>query len=106
MNYFILLARLFLVAYSAFMLLFAFREGITGDGLMHVFPPLLIVLVLVFLWNKFVWSAAATIVLFGVSVWFFETYNQLVPFLIISFPLFVASVLFLLGAGKNSNLNV
>lgn len=79
MNYFILLARLFLVAYSAFFLLFAFGEGITGDGLQHVLPPISIVLILIFLWNKFVWSAIATIILFA---------------------------LFLLGTRKDPNLEV
>ena len=106
MNYFILLARLFLVAYSAFLLLFAFGEGITGEGFFHVFPPALIILILIFLWNKPIWSALATIVLFGVSVWFFHTYQELVSFLIISIPLFVASILFLLGSQKDRALNV
>jgi hypothetical protein len=106
MNYFVLLARLFLVAYAAFFLIFAFGEGITGDGLQHIFPPIFVVLILIFLWDKFISSAVVTVVLFALSIWFFHTYNGLVLFLIISLPLLVASILFLLGTRKNPNLNV
>ena len=106
MNYFILLARLFLVAYAGLFLLFAFGEGITSDGLQHIFSPIFIVLILIFLWDKFISSAVVTGVLFALSIWFFHTYNDLVAFLIISLPLLVACILFLLGTRKNPNLNV
>lgn len=106
MNYFILMARLFLVLYSAFLLLFAVGEGITGEGFPHIVPPMCIVLILVFLWNKPIWSALSTMILFGVSIWFFGTYDDLVPFLIISLPLLVASVLFLFGSKQDKTLNV
>jgi hypothetical protein len=106
MNYFILLARLFLVAYASFFLLFAFGEGVTGDGLQHIFPAIFVVLILIFLWNKFILSAVVMGTLFALSIWFFHTYRDLVAFLIISLPLLVASILFLLGTRKNAKLNV
>lgn len=106
MNYFILMARLFLVLYSSFHLLFAVGEGITGNGFPHVLPPLLIILILVFLWNKPIWSALSTLILSGASIWFFNTYDDLIPFLIISLPLLVASILFLFGSKQDKKLNV
>jgi hypothetical protein len=100
MNYFILIVRLFLVLYGAFLLLFAVGEGITGEGFPYVLPPMFIILILVFLWNKPIWSAVCTMILFGVSIWFFGTYDDLVPFLIISLPLLVAGILFIWDQSK------
>lgn len=106
MNYFILLARLFLVVFSAFFLLFAVGEGITGEGFVHVLPPVCIVLILIFLWDKPGWSAVATLVLFGVSIWFFKTYTALGVFLIVSLPLLVSAILFLFGMKNDRSRTV
>lgn len=106
MNYFILLARLFLVLFSAFFLLFAVGEGITGEGFVHVLPPVCIALILIFLWDKPGWSAVATTLLFGVSIWFFKTYTNPGIFLSISLPLLVSAILFLLGMKNDRSRTV
>jgi hypothetical protein len=97
MNYFTLLARLLLLAYGVFLLLIALGEGITEGGFMHALPPLAILIVVTVLWNKPMWSAVAVFILFVVTTLFFNTYEQIGVFLIISLPLALASILFLIG---------
>ena len=97
MNYPILLARLLLVAYCAFLLLFAVGEGIAEEGFGHLIIPAAIVLVLTVFVNKPLMSALSLLALFALSAWLMETYRSMVPFLIVSVPLAVASFLFFLG---------
>jgi hypothetical protein len=80
-----------------FLLLFAFGEGILGEGYIHAVPAIVILLLMVALHRKPVLSAVVFFFLFVFSVWFFKTYNDAVYFFTLSAPLFVVSVLFLVG---------
>ena len=98
MNYFTLLGRLLLIAYSLFMLLFAIGEGITNEGFIHIIPPIIIVSVISIFWKKPVLSAVAVFIMFLISIWFFGSLERLGIFLIVSLPLAIASILFLIGS--------
>jgi hypothetical protein len=97
MNYFTLLGRLLLIVYSIFLLLLSIGEGLTAGGWIHAIQPVSILLVVTILWNNPLWSALATFVIFLASMWFFKTYEQAGVFLIVSVPLAIASILFLIG---------
>jgi hypothetical protein len=94
MNYYTLLARLLLLAYGVFLLLIALGEGITEGGFPHVFPPLIILLIVTTFWNRPIISALAV---FIATTLYFKTYDEISVFLIISLPLAIACILFLLG---------
>ena len=98
MNYFTLMARFLLIAYSILLLLLAIGQGITQGGIVHLILPACILIVLTTLWKHPVWSAAALMALCIGSVIFFKTYELVPTFLTISFPLMMASALFLVGS--------
>lgn len=95
MNYFLLLARMLAVLYAGFFMLFAFGEGITGYGATHLPAPVIILLVLVVLWEKPVWSAIGFTIAGFLSIIFYDTLTDKAVFLIVTGPLGVISILFL-----------
>jgi len=97
MNYANLLARGLLILYCIFLLLFAFGEGILKEGYMHAIHAVAILVVLVLFNRKPVVSSLTFFFLFVFSIWFFKTYNNAVYFFIVSAPLMMASVLFIIG---------
>jgi hypothetical protein len=98
MNYYTLLARLLLFAYGVFLLLIALGEGITEGGYPHIFPPLFILIIVTTFWNRPIISALAVFIVFLATTLYFKTYDEISVFLIISLPLAIASILFLLGS--------
>ena len=97
MNYGNLLARGLLILYSIFLLLFAFEEGFLDEGFAHAIPAIVILAMMVIFKEKPLINFMIFFLLSILSVWFFKTYNDLINFLIISAPLGVASILFLVG---------
>lgn len=98
MNYFTLLGRLLLIAYSIFLLLLAIGEGITSGGWVHAILPVVILMIVTILWHNPLWSALATFVLFLCSIWFFKTYEHMGIFLVVSLPLMIGCILFSIGS--------
>jgi membrane protein implicated in regulation of membrane protease activity len=97
MNYPNLLARGLLILYSIFLLLFAFGEGVLKEGYIHAIPAIIILVLMVVFKHRPVLNFLIFLLMSVVSIWFFKTYSSLVDFLIISAPLGIASILFLLG---------
>jgi hypothetical protein len=97
MNYFTLLARLLLIAYSIFLLLLAVGEGIAEGGYIHVVAPAIILLVVTVLWKQPLGSAVAIFIVFLGTTLYFKTYEEIGTFLIVSMPLAMATILFLVG---------
>lgn len=96
MNYPNLLARGLLILYSIFLLLFAFGEGLS-QGYIHAIQAVVILALMVTVQHKAVLSSLVFFCVFLFSVWFFGTYRSISSFLIISAPLLVVSILFLVG---------
>ena len=97
MNYANLLARGLLIPYCIFLLLFAFEEGILEEGYMHALPAVVILAIMVVFKERPLINFFFFLILSLVSIWFFKTYNNFTNFLIISAPLGVASILFLVA---------
>ena len=97
MNYINLLARGLLILYCVFLLFFGFGENAGTEGFIHIVQAIVILLLLFVLKGKPVLSFIVFIAAFVLSVWFFNSYSDIVLFSIISLPLAIASVLFLIG---------
>jgi hypothetical protein len=97
MKYPILLARLLLVSYSIFLLLFSAGDRVNREDFIHILIPVAIVLILIVLVNRAFLSGLAIMVLFLFTIWYFKTWSETLLFLIVSAPLAVASILFFLG---------
>lgn len=97
MNYANLLARGLLILYCTFLLLFAFGEGIFKQGYIHAIPAVAILALMIIFQHKPVLSFLVFFCVFLYSVWFFRTYDDVINFLVISAPLLVVSILFLVG---------
>lgn len=98
------LPRILLVLFAAFLSLFAldiFSEGYsildTIVGLfMHLIPTFLLLIVLAIAWKFPLVGGVLFILLGAVSIFFFDTYEHWISFVLISIPPFVIGVLFLL----------
>ncbi|MCU0356734.1 MAG: hypothetical protein MUE95_04080 [Cyclobacteriaceae bacterium] len=97
MNIPVVMARFLLVAYCILLLLFAAGRSISEDAYAHLLVPVMILMVLVILADRYVMSSAALLILFGYTVWYFQTWTSPVIFLTVSVPIAVAAVLFLIG---------
>jgi hypothetical protein len=93
MNSDMLVSRLLAILYAGFFMLFAFSEGITGHGAIHLPAPVLVVVGLIVFWEKPGWSAVLFGLLFTISIWFYKAWTDSSLFLIISMPLAVIMVL-------------
>lgn len=98
MNYFSLMGRFLLLAYSIFLLLLAIGQGITQKGMFQCIPPIFIIIILISLGKHPVWSALAILGLFIGTIVFFKTYQSIITFFIVSFPLLAAAALLLIGS--------
>ncbi|HEU5292447.1 MAG TPA: hypothetical protein VFU05_17490 [Cyclobacteriaceae bacterium] len=103
MNYFNLLARGLLILYGVFLLFFALGEHVAGEGFIHAASAILIFILLAVLKARPVLSSLIFLGFFIFSVWFFKTYHNFISFSIISLPLAIASVLFMMGKRFASN---
>ncbi len=104
MKYPILLARLLLVSYSIFLLLFSTGDRVNREDFVHILIPVAIVLILIVLVNRAFLSGLAIMVLFLFTIWYFKTWSETLLFLIVSAPLAVASILFFLGIKAREEL--
>lgn len=97
MKYPILLARLLLVSYCIFLLLYSAGDRVNKEDFIHILIPMAVVVVLIVLVNRAFLSGLSIMVLFLVTIWYFKTWTDTLLFLIVSAPLAVASILFFLG---------
>ena len=101
-KYFIWVPRILVILFALFLMLFSFdvfEDGqvdwahITGF-LMHNIPSVILLVLLFSTW-KSPWWAGMLFVFAGVMLTlFFGTWKELVPFLLISFPVFLVGFLF------------
>ncbi len=89
--------RVLAILYIIFITIFAFDESVISlPFIVHLMPTILLALVLIFTWRKPLTAAIIFLILgFGFTL-IFRTYQNLVTFLIISLPLILMGVLFLL----------
>ena len=90
--------RVITLIFIIFISMFAFDEKFISFGfLMHMLPTLLLIGLLIIAWN---WATLGGLILlvFGIiSIFFFRTYEDPIVFLIVSFPIFVVGILFILS---------
>lgn len=97
--------RILLIAYIVFISLFAldvFSENLGFidfliAAFMHMLPTFVLIILLLISWK---WDLAGAILFFIIAVvftFFFNTYEETLPFLFISLPVFVASLLFFMN---------
>jgi hypothetical protein len=77
-----------------------FSEGYTFGELlvalfMHLIPNILLLIALIVAWRWRVAGGVLFLALATISVFFFHTYQHISTFLLISFPVFVIGILFL-----------
>ena len=97
------------IIYILFLSLFALDVFSEGYGFlellvalfMHLLPSLVLVAILILAWKRPKWGGIAFLVLGLIFTVFFNTYESLVGFLIISLPLFITGGLFV-WSGKTS----
>ncbi|MFC1960524.1 hypothetical protein ACFLYO_07430 [Chloroflexota bacterium] len=100
------LPRILAIVFSGFLAIFAldvFSEGYSfGETLvalfMHLIPSLMVLVVLGIAWKWPLVGGVLFLALGIFSVFFFNTYQDLITFLLISLPVFVVGLLFLLDA--------
>ena len=92
--------RILAILYTAFISMFAFDS--TGWGLViHLIPTYILVALILISWKRDLFGAISFGIFAIATVLFFNTYREIIGFLIISLPLFVISVLFYLNKKKN-----
>jgi len=99
----IFLPRILAILYIAFISLFAldvFGEGYGFWGttlalFMHLIPSFILILCLVLAWKKPIIGGAIFVVLGIIFTLWFRTYQRIEVFLIISLPLFVIGIFFI-----------
>lgn len=99
----IILPRTLAIIYIAFISLFAldvFGEGYGFFGtmlalFMHLIPSFILILCLVLAWKKPIIGGAIFVVLGIIFTLWFRTYQRIEVFLIISLPLFVIGIFFI-----------
>jgi hypothetical protein len=77
--------------------LLAISEGITTGGFIHIIAPAIILLIVTVLWKQPLGSAVAIFIVFVGCTLYFKTYQETGTFLIISMPLALATILFLIS---------
>jgi hypothetical protein len=89
--------RILVILYIIFITLFAFDESVFSlPWFVHLMPTLILTLILVLTWRKPL-SAGIIFLILGVGFTFvFKTYETWLAFLIISLPLILVGILFLL----------
>ncbi|MBR9693359.1 hypothetical protein GOV07_05560 [Candidatus Woesearchaeota archaeon] len=103
------LPRGIVILYICFLSLFALDVFSEGYGFlellvalfMHLLPSLVLVGVLILAWKRPKWGGITFLVLGLIFTVFFNTYEDLINFLIISLPLFITGGLFV-WSGKTS----
>jgi flagellar biosynthesis protein FliQ len=101
-----ILGMLFIVFISLFAL-DAFSEGSsigeqTLGFIIHLIPSLILVALLIISWRCEKLGGWLYIILGIIFTAFFETYDELVTFLVISGPIFLTGILFLISGMRNS----
>lgn len=91
------LAKILGCGFAMFVALFAFDMWGQWLGfLMHLIPSFIIIIMLAIAWNKQL-IGGILFILFGVvSIFYFHTYKVLMIFSIISLPLFIIGLLFMI----------
>lgn len=97
MNYPCLLARTLVILYAGFFLLFALAQGVTERGLQHLVLSAIALVLMITFRNSIILSALAFAAMFAGSVWFFQTHLHPGAFLVVSLPVLVITILFLIG---------
>ncbi len=89
--------RILAILYIIFITIFAFDESVfTLPWFVHLMPTLILGLILIFTWRKPLTAAIIFLVLgFGFTL-IFKTYSNWLIFLLISLPLILIGILFLL----------
>lgn len=101
--------RVLVILYILFLSLFALDVFSGGYGFfemivalfMHLFPSLVLVGILVYSWKKEKIGGYIFLIMGVVFTFFFDTYEDIISFLIISGPVFLVGGLFLLSYNKN-----
>ena len=103
-KFFIWFPRILTVAFIAFLALFAldvfgeyenWQETLTAL-FMHLIPDFILLIALAIAWHWKVIGGFLFLVLAVISMIFFDTYEHIVSFLIISLPVFIIGILFIL----------
>lgn len=89
--------RILAILYIIFITLFAFDESLISlPWFVHIMPTILLTLILVLTWRKPLGAAITFLILgFGFTL-IFKTYENWLQFLLISLPLILMGILFLL----------
>ena len=89
--------KIIAILYIIFITLFAFDESVISlPWFVHLMPTIILALIVIFTWKKPLTASIIFLVLgFGFTL-IFRTYNNLLTFLLISLPLILISILFLL----------
>ena len=89
--------RILAILYIIFITIFAFDESVfTLPWFVHLMPTIILGLILIFTWKKPLTSAIIFLILgFGFTL-IFKTYSNWLIFLLISLPLILIGILFLL----------
>lgn len=91
-----LIAKILAILYIIFITLFAFDEPLSSIGfLIHLIPTFLLIGVLIFAWFKPKIGGILFLSLGIVFAIFFKSYEEIISFLLIPFPLIIIGILFL-----------
>lgn len=92
--------RSLIIAYILFISLFSFDTQFGIGFFIHLLPPIIFLLILIFTWKK-PKLAAISFALVGVmTIFFWNTYRELFVFLIISLIPILTGILFWIFKGK------
>ncbi len=99
------ISRLSLIIYSLMITLFAFDVFDSNDPLlyqiggffMHILPSLLLLLILILTWKRPLPAGILFLLAGIVFTYIFHTYMNFVTFIIISLPLFLIGILYILS---------
>lgn len=70
---------------------------------MHLIPSLILVVLLIFAWRNPKWGGWPFIIAGLVSIYFFKTYEDIINFLIVSFPAILIGLMFYFPSLKKKN---